>query len=116
MITRECTFKKCQTCQHKECVTGQIARESGEEAYKEYVSAISKVTNISEEEDNKKLAEEKRFYAFKVRLCNGMRCKGEIRTEANSEEEAYDKALTYVCDKLAKALPELDIEVTVELE
>ena len=52
-------------------------------------------------------------YVFKVGLNGGRYCTGTISVNANNEEEAQDIALNYVCDKLAEALPELDIEVSV---
>ena len=54
-------------------------------------------------------------YNFKVRLCDGHTC-GTIEIEAKNEDIAQDMALDYVCSKLAAALPELDIEVSVILE
>ena len=54
-------------------------------------------------------------YNFKVRLCDGFQCDGMITIEADNEDIAYDMALDYVCSKLASVLPELDIEVSVEL-
>ena len=55
-------------------------------------------------------------YTFKVRLCGGYESDGNVVVEAENEDIAYDMALNYVCDKLADALPELGIDVTVELE
>lgn len=54
-------------------------------------------------------------YKFEVVLCDGHTC-GKIEIEAENEDIARDMALNYVCDKLANALPELDIEVSVILE
>lgn len=54
-------------------------------------------------------------YVFNVRLCEGIIC-GQITITADNEDEATEFAICYICDKLAKALPELDIPVTVELE
>lgn len=56
-----------------------------------------------------------RKYTFSVSLCNGCAC-GNIIIESQNENDAYQNALDYVCDKLAFALPELDIEVSVHLE
>lgn len=53
-------------------------------------------------------------YIFEVSLCEGYSC-GTVEIEAGNEDIAYDKALDYVCKKLADALPELDIAVFVEL-
>ena len=54
-------------------------------------------------------------YRFKVSLCDGMWASGTYTVKAASESEAQEKALTEICDKLYSALPELDIEVSVEL-
>ena len=54
-------------------------------------------------------------YKFAVSLCRGW-CNGNISIDANNEEEAYDKAMDYVVDKLVKAFPTLDIEYNVECE
>ena len=40
---------------------------------------------------------------------------GKITIGAESESDAIDKALDYVCKQLADALPELDIEVEAEV-
>lgn len=55
-------------------------------------------------------------YIYRVQLCDGNYCGGNIVVEAETEEKAYEMAINYVCENLAKALPELDIEVAVELE
>lgn len=54
-------------------------------------------------------------YKFLVSLCGGW-CNGSINIEAENEEEACDKAMDYVVDKLVKAFPTLDIEYNVECE
>lgn len=54
-------------------------------------------------------------YQFDVRLCDGYKADGTYTVKAVSESEAQEKALTEICDKLYRALPELDIEVSVEL-
>ena len=54
-------------------------------------------------------------YVYEVRLCEGLKC-GKITIAADNEDEAQECAICYVCDKLAYALPELDIPVSVELE
>ena len=53
-------------------------------------------------------------YIYKVRLCDGYFCDGEIVVEAETEEEAYEKVMDYVIIKLADALPELGIEISIE--
>lgn len=53
-------------------------------------------------------------FLFKVSLCDGKFAGGEYEVKANSEEEAQEKALQEICDKLYSVLPELDIEVSVE--
>lgn len=50
-----------------------------------------------------------------VTLCDGYKAGGTYTVKAASESEAQEKALTEICDKLYRALPELDIEVSVEL-
>lgn len=54
-------------------------------------------------------------YRFKVSLCDGVWVGGTYTVKAVSESEAQEKALTEICDKLYRTLPELDIEVSVEL-
>lgn len=54
-------------------------------------------------------------YKFAVSLCGGW-CNGGISINANNEEEAHEKAMDYVVDKLVKAFPTLDIEYYVECE
>ena len=54
-------------------------------------------------------------YIFKVRLCDGCYCDGNISIVEENEELAYDAALDYLCEKLSDALPELGIEISVEL-
>lgn len=54
-------------------------------------------------------------YKFEVVLCDGHTC-GKIEIEAENEDIARDMAIDYVCSKLADALPELDISVSVTLE
>lgn len=55
-------------------------------------------------------------YQFNVRLCDGYYSDGTYTVVAQTEEEARDKALQEICDKLYRALPELGIEVSVELQ
>lgn len=54
-------------------------------------------------------------FNFAVTLCDGYKADGTYTVKAASESEAQEKALTEICDKLYRALPELDIEVSVEL-
>lgn len=54
-------------------------------------------------------------YNFKVCFNDGRWCSGVISVKGKDEEEATQNALNYVCEKLYQALPELDIEVGVEL-
>lgn len=54
-------------------------------------------------------------YHFYVQICGGY-ADGNIEIEAESESEAYDKAIEYVGSKLFDALPELDIEYNVEID
>ena len=56
---------------------------------------------------------ESTFY-FKVSFGEGREANGLYEVDALSEVEAQDKALEEICSKLYHALPELDIEVTVE--
>lgn len=35
-----CSYEGCQTCHCADCMTGQIAREQGEEEYNKFVEAI----------------------------------------------------------------------------
>jgi hypothetical protein len=54
-------------------------------------------------------------FKFAVTLCDGYMAKGEYTVKAESDSEAQEKAMVEICDKLYKALPELDIEVSVSL-
>lgn len=54
-------------------------------------------------------------YSFKVCFNDGRWCTGIITAKGKDEEEAEQNALSYVCEQLYQALPELDIEVGVEL-
>ena len=54
-------------------------------------------------------------FNFAVTLCDGYKADGIYAVKAASESEAQEKALTEICDKLYRALPELDIEFSVEL-
>ena len=53
-------------------------------------------------------------YKFLVNMCGGW-CNGTLVIKAEDEDEAYDKAMDYVGDKLSDAFPELDIPYGVEL-
>lgn len=55
-------------------------------------------------------------YIYKVCLCDGHYCDGYITVQADTEENAYEMAMDYVITTLAKALPELGIDVSIELE
>ncbi len=57
-----------------------------------------------------------REYTYKVCLCDGHFCNGRIEVMAETEEEAYAKAMDCVLTRLAKALPELGVDVYIELE
>ena len=55
-------------------------------------------------------------YNFKVCFGEGRWADGVYSVQAEDEEMATDIALQEICDKLYAVLPELDIEVTVELQ
>ena len=55
MVTRECSFEACQKCQHKECFTGQIAREKGKEAYDGFIAEMDKATDIPAELEDEEI-------------------------------------------------------------
>ena len=55
-------------------------------------------------------------YCFKVCFGEGRWANGVYSVQAEDEDMATQVALQEICQKLADALPELDIEVTVELE
>lgn len=57
-----------------------------------------------------------REYDFKVCFGEGRWANGVYSVQAEDEETAADMALTEICEKLSSVFPELDIEVTVELE
>ena len=63
----------------------------------------------------KVITEAEKDFNFAVTLCDGYKADGTYTVKAASESEAQEKALTEICDKLYRALPELDIEVSVEL-
>ena len=54
-------------------------------------------------------------YEFRVCFGEGRYAKGTYTVKAFTEAEATDLALTEICKKLYETLPELDIEVSVEL-
>ena len=54
-------------------------------------------------------------YDFKVCFGEGRWANGVYSVEAADEDTAVEMALTEICQKLYAVLPELDIEVTVEL-
>lgn len=54
-------------------------------------------------------------YTYRVCLCDGHFCDGNITVRADEEEDAYNMAMDYVLGKLAEAFPELGIDVCVEL-
>ncbi len=54
-------------------------------------------------------------YNFKVCFGDGRWANGVYTVQADDEDIAEDMALSEICEKLYEALPELDIEVTVEL-
>ena len=54
-------------------------------------------------------------YEFRVCFGEGRYVKGTYTVKAFTESEATDLALKEICEKLYAVLPELDIEVTVEL-
>lgn len=54
-------------------------------------------------------------YEFKVCFNDGRWCTDTITVKGKDEEEAAENALNYVCERLNEALPELDIEVGVEI-
>lgn len=54
-------------------------------------------------------------YEFKVSFGEGRNANGTYSVKATSEEEAIDIALSEICNKLNSILPELDIEVSVEI-
>ena len=55
-----------------------------------------------------------KIFFFKVKFNEGYECKGYVSMEAQTEEEAYEKTMVYICDNLSHILPELDIEVGIE--
>lgn len=61
-----------------------------------------------------KAGEETCSYKFEVNLCGGC-AGGTITIEASNEDDAYEKAMDFVLNKLTDAFPTLDIEVDVEL-
>ena len=57
-----------------------------------------------------------REYNFKVCFGEGRWANGVYSVQAEDEDMATDMALSEICQKLSDVLPELDIEVTVELK
>lgn len=55
-------------------------------------------------------------YDFKVCFGEGRWANGVYTVKAEDEDIATSLALSEICKKLYSVLPELDIEVTVELE
>lgn len=60
-----------------------------------------------------KAGEETCTYKFEVNLCGGY-AGGTIAVEASNEEDAYEKAMDFVSNKLADAFPTLEIDYDVE--
>lgn len=54
-------------------------------------------------------------YSYKVCMCDGHFCNGTVSVLAETEEDAYEKVMDYVLGGLSIALPELDIDVYLEL-
>lgn len=54
-------------------------------------------------------------YNYKVCLCDGHYCRGKIFVQANTEEEAYEKVVDSIGERLRVSFPELDINYWVEL-
>ena len=54
-------------------------------------------------------------YEFRVCFGEGRYAKGTYKVKAITEQEATDSALSEICKKLYDVLPELDIEVSVQL-
>ena len=54
-------------------------------------------------------------YELNVSFGEGRNANGTYSVKATSEEEAIDIALSEICSKLNSVLPELDIEVSVEV-
>ena len=55
-------------------------------------------------------------YNFRVCFGEGRLVNGVYSVRAEDEEAATETALSEICQKLYNAFPELDIEVTIELE
>lgn len=55
-------------------------------------------------------------YTYKVCLCDGRYCDGSITVQANNEDDAAEMVMDYILEALSKALPELGIDVSIELE
>lgn len=54
-------------------------------------------------------------YNFKVCFGEGRWANGVYSVQAEDEDMATDMALSEICEKLYNILPELDIEVSIEL-
>ena len=54
-------------------------------------------------------------YKFYVILCGGY-CGGEMTIKAENSDEAYDKAMDDIGQKLYKTFPDLDIDYDVEID
>lgn len=54
-------------------------------------------------------------YRLKVAFNNGSYCNGLYEVIATDEDEAIDKTLFEICEKIHTVLPELDIEVEVQV-
>lgn len=59
--------------------------------------------------------DKEKMFSFKVILCDGKYCKGNISFFAENESIAEDMALKFVGEKLFEAFPTLDIEYSVVL-
>ena len=81
----------------------------------EFLSSYSYLTEAEYDNTMEIYKQTEKEYRFAVTLCDGYMAKGTYIVNAKTEEEAQEKALTEICNKLYSVLPELDIEVSVSL-
>ena len=90
-------------------------RDFKELSKEEFLKSYSYLTEAEYNNTMEIYKQTSKEYKFNVRLCDGYYSDGTYTVMAQTEEEAQDKALQEICEKLYKALPELGIEVSVEL-
>ena len=81
----------------------------------EFLSSYNYLTEAEYDNTMEIYKQMEKEYRFAVKLCDGYLAEGIYTVKAKTDEEAQEKALTEICDKLYRVLPELGIDVSVEM-